>query len=74
MGTVKTRDEREERLRAEGVGEADLARIHAPIGLSIGARTPEEVAIAVAAQLIESTTAARRIPAAGVQRATVISR
>jgi xanthine dehydrogenase accessory factor len=74
MGTVKTRDEREERLRAEGVSEADLARIHAPIGLSIGARTPEEVAIAVAAQLIESTTAARRIPAAGVQRATVISR
>jgi xanthine dehydrogenase accessory factor len=74
MGTVKTRGEREERLRAEGVGEADLARIHAPIGLSIGARTPEEVAIAVAAQLIESTTAARRIPAAGVQRATVISR
>lgn len=72
MGTTKTRDEREERLRAEGVGDADLARIHAPIGLSIGARTPEEVAVAVAAELIESTAAARRIPTAGVQRATVI--
>ncbi len=74
MGTPRTRDEREERLRAEGVGDADLARIHAPIGLSIGARTPAEVAVSVAAQLIESTTAARRAPAAGVRRATVISR
>ena len=37
MGSRATRDEREERLRAEGVGDAELARIHAPIGLSIGA-------------------------------------
>ena len=40
-------------LRAEGVADDELARIHAPIGLRIGARTPQEVAVAVAAQLIE---------------------
>jgi xanthine dehydrogenase accessory factor len=73
MGTVRTRDEREERLRAEGVGEAELARIHAPIGLSIGARTPEEVAVAVAAQLIESSSVARKSAATGIRRATVIA-
>jgi xanthine dehydrogenase accessory factor len=72
MGTTRTREEREERLRAEGVGDGELARIHAPIGLSIGARTPEEVAIAVAAQLIESTASARKSPSAAVRRATVI--
>jgi xanthine dehydrogenase accessory factor len=73
MGTVRTRDEREERLRAEGVGDAELARIHAPIGLPIGARTPEEVAVAVAAQLIESSAAARRSAGGSVRRATVIA-
>ena len=41
-----------ERLRAEGVGDEELARIHAPIGLPIGSRSPEEVAVAIAAQII----------------------
>ncbi|MBT9393990.1 XdhC family protein [Hymenobacter sp. NST-14] len=39
-------------LRAEGVPEATLARLHAPIGLAIHSRTPEEIAISVAAELI----------------------
>jgi xanthine dehydrogenase accessory factor len=52
LGGKKTNADREERLRAEGVGEEELARIHAPIGLDIGARTPEEVAVAVAAQIV----------------------
>jgi len=52
LGGKKTNADREERLRAEGVGEGGLARIHAPIGLDIGARTPEEVAVAVAAQIV----------------------
>lgn len=42
-----------ERLLAEGFTESDLARIHAPIGLPILAETPEEIAISVAAELIE---------------------
>ena len=52
LGGKKTNADREERLRADGVGEEQLARIHAPIGLDIGARTPEEVAVAVAAQIV----------------------
>jgi xanthine dehydrogenase accessory factor len=52
LGGKKTNADREERLRAEGVGDEELARIHAPIGLGIGARTPEEVAVAVAAQIV----------------------
>ena len=41
-------------LRSEGVTDAQLAAVHAPIGLTIGAETPEEIAVAIAAQLIET--------------------
>jgi len=41
-----------ERLRGDGFGEAAIRRIHTPIGLSIGAETPEEIAISVAAELV----------------------
>jgi xanthine dehydrogenase accessory factor len=44
------------RLRARGFGDADLARLHTPLGLDIGARTPEEIAVSALAQLV----AARR--------------
>jgi len=57
MGSRRTSDERAERLRAEGVADEELARIHAPIGLGIGARTPQEVAVAIAAQLVQVTRA-----------------
>lgn len=40
------------RLRAEGFSDADIARIHAPIGLPILAQTPEEIAVSIAAQMI----------------------
>jgi xanthine dehydrogenase accessory factor len=52
LGARKTNTERAERLCAEGISEDELARIHAPIGLEIGARTPEEVAVAVAAEIV----------------------
>ena len=52
MGAKRTTDARNERLRAEGVTEEELNRIHAPIGLRIGSRTPEEVAVAVAAEIV----------------------
>ena len=52
MGAKRTTEARNERLRAEGVSEEQLARIHAPIGLRIGSRTPEEVAVAVAAEIV----------------------
>jgi xanthine dehydrogenase accessory factor len=53
MGSRRTNEERAERLRAEGVTEEELARIHAPIGLKIGSRSPEEVAVAIAAQIVQ---------------------
>ncbi|WP_165822137.1 XdhC family protein [Hymenobacter edaphi] len=46
-------------LRAEGYPEAQLARVHAPIGLPIHSRTPEEIAISVAAELIRVRNAPR---------------
>jgi xanthine dehydrogenase accessory factor len=52
MGSRRTTERRAERLREEGVTEEDLARVHAPIGLPIGSRSPEEVAVAIAAEII----------------------
>ncbi len=63
MGSKVTTADREERLRAEGVRDPELARIHAPIGLAIGARSPEEVAVAIGAQIVEATAGARRAAA-----------
>ncbi|MBD0290937.1 MAG: XdhC family protein [Thermoleophilia bacterium] len=55
MGSRRTTEERERRLRERGVSDAALARVHAPVGLPIGARTPEEVAVAVAAEIVQTT-------------------
>jgi xanthine dehydrogenase accessory factor len=41
-----------QRLREKGMSEESIKRVHAPIGISIGAETPEEIAVAIAAQLI----------------------
>ena len=60
MGSRVTTADREERLRAEGVDDAGLGRIHSPIGLAIGARSPEEVAVAIGAEIVEATALARR--------------
>jgi xanthine dehydrogenase accessory factor len=73
IGSEKTRTDREQRLRDEGVGEADLARLHAPIGVQVGARTPEEVAVTIATQIIESNVVARAKRTASLVRPTVLS-
>lgn len=52
MGSRRTTKERADRLRAEGVTEAELERVYGPIGLDLGARTPEETAISVCAEII----------------------
>ncbi|GAA4611200.1 XdhC family protein [Actinoallomurus liliacearum] len=52
MGSRRTHDDRLKRLRDAGVTEDELARLRSPIGLDIGARTPEETAVSVAAELI----------------------
>ena len=54
LGSRKTHARRVERLLAAGVGEDRIARIHAPIGLDIGASSPAEIAVAVLAQVIRA--------------------
>lgn len=53
LGSSRTHAKRLERLRAEGVTEAQIGRIHAPVGLAIGAKSPAEIAISVLAQVTE---------------------
>lgn len=52
MGSRRTHEDRLARLREAGVTEAQLARLSSPIGLDLGARTPEETAVSVAAEII----------------------
>jgi len=53
LGSRKTHARRVERLKQQGLSEADVARIHAPIGLAIGAVSPAEIAVAIMAQITE---------------------
>jgi xanthine dehydrogenase accessory factor len=56
MGSRRTTDDRNRRLREEGVTDDDLQRVMAPIGLDLGARTPEETAVSIVAEIIASRT------------------
>jgi xanthine dehydrogenase accessory factor len=51
LGSRKTHARRLERLKAQGIGDNELARIHAPIGLDIGAISPPEIAVSIMAQI-----------------------
>ncbi|GGK75696.1 XdhC family protein [Mangrovihabitans endophyticus] len=53
MGSRRTHEDRAAKLRAAGVTEEQLARLHSPIGLDLHARTPEETAVSIAAELIQ---------------------
>jgi xanthine dehydrogenase accessory factor len=59
LGSKKTHGRRLERLKAQGLTDAELARIHSPIGLSIGAVSPSEIAVAIIGEI----TARLRLPA-----------
>jgi xanthine dehydrogenase accessory factor len=52
IGSRGTREQRDARLLAAGVTREEIARIHGPIGLPIGAKTPDEIALAILAQIV----------------------
>jgi xanthine dehydrogenase accessory factor len=52
MGSRRTHDDRMNRLREAGMTDAELSRLASPIGLDLGARTPEETAVSIAAEII----------------------
>jgi xanthine dehydrogenase accessory factor len=56
MGSRRTHEKRVVRLREAGLGDADIERILSPIGLDLGARTPEETAVSICAEIIALRT------------------
>jgi len=54
LGSKSTHEKRRERLLNEGMSELHLSRLHAPIGLNIGAQSPEEIALAIMAEVVEA--------------------
>jgi xanthine dehydrogenase accessory factor len=52
LGSRKTHAQRVERLLGDGLTQADLDRLHAPIGLNIGGRTPAEIALSIMAEIV----------------------
>jgi xanthine dehydrogenase accessory factor len=53
MGSRRTHDDRVVRLKEAGLTDEEIARVHSPIGLDLGARTPEETAISIAAEIVQ---------------------
>ena len=54
LGSTRTHAKRKERLAAEGLDDATLARIHGPIGLDIGAKSPAEIAVSIMGEITET--------------------
>jgi len=69
MGSRTTHGDRLARLRERGLAEAELARLSSPIGLDIGARTPEETAVSIAAEIIQHRWGGSGQPLSGTQGA-----
>ncbi|NED91613.1 XdhC family protein [Streptomyces sp. SID11233] len=65
MGSRRTHLERNERLREAGVSELELARLRSPIGLDLGARTPEETALSIAAEIVADRRGGTGVPLTG---------
>ncbi|MCG8967660.1 XdhC/CoxI family protein [Streptomyces sp. CL12-4] len=65
MGSRRTHEDRERRLREAGLGEHELARLRSPIGLDLGARTPEETALSIAAEIVAARRGGTGLPLTG---------
>ncbi|MFF5156768.1 XdhC family protein [Streptomyces sp. NPDC000348] len=67
MGSRRTHLDRAARLREAGVTEAELARLRSPIGLDLGARTPEETALSIAAEIVAARRGGGGTPLTGAR-------
>ncbi len=65
MGSRRTHQDRNRRLREAGVSERELARLRSPIGLDLGARTPEETAVSIAAEIVAARHGGTGLPLTG---------
>ncbi|GHF57857.1 XdhC family protein [Streptomyces thermodiastaticus] len=65
MGSRRTHADRERRLREAGLGERELSRLRSPIGLDLGARTPEETAVSIAAEIVAVRHGGTGVPLTG---------
>lgn len=65
MGSRRTHLDRLGRLREAGLRDLDLARLHSPIGLDLGARTPEETALSIAAEIVARRHGGSGVPLTG---------
>ncbi|MGW0771409.1 XdhC family protein [Streptomyces sp. NPDC002676] len=65
MGSRRTHEDRNRRLRSEGVTERELARLRSPIGLDLGARTPEETALSIVAEIVAARRGGTGVPLTG---------
>jgi len=67
MGSRRTHEDRLTRLRQAGLTDAELARLRSPIGLDLGARTPEETAVSIAAEIVQCRWGGSGSPLSGTE-------
>ncbi|MFE2048227.1 XdhC family protein [Streptomyces sp. NPDC059459] len=65
MGSRRTHEDRDRRLREAGLTERELSRLRSPIGLDLGARTPEETALSIAAEIVATRRGGTGAPLTG---------
>ncbi len=65
MGSRRTHEDRDRRLRDIGLTDAELTRLHSPIGLDLGGRTPEETALSIAAEIVAARHNGTGLPLSG---------
>jgi xanthine dehydrogenase accessory factor len=66
MGSRRTHEDRLQRLREEGLTDAELSRLRSPIGLDLGGRTPEETAVSIGAEIVAARRGGTGAPLSGL--------